>query len=249
MTAIAAIIEVMREVGSIPKSSSKALNYQFRGIDAMLDVIAPAMRKHGLVALPSVRELYVDEITVGRQQTKMGYARLTVEYRFCTDDDPRGVAVVTSGEAMDSSDKAINKALTQAFKNALWQTLCIPTGDPDPDAERTERGDDSLPEWTTGQRDAMARLQSRFGDLPSDFYAKAVERITKKFGRPVTKLDALGPLSIPWLDGMLDAAEKALQAEQSSNAPDSSAPDDADGDDDGGGDDSAQQGDEHLAES
>ena len=212
MPIIESLLAVMRDVTVIPKSSSKALNYEFRGMDAMLDKIAPAFRAHGIVVISKVTSVMTDEIHVGKEQRKMGYARVVVDYEF--HDADSDITVTSVGEAMDSSDKAINKAITQAFKNTLWQTLCIPTGDPDPDASRPERDPEEAVEWTPGQRDAVARLQQRFDALPSTFYAKALEKIMKRAGRPVTKLEALGPLWIPWLDGLLTKAEESAAADE-----------------------------------
>lgn len=247
---IQALLAVSQDVGTIPKSSSQALNYQFRGIDAMMDRIAPAFRAHGVVVIPEVTSVHTDEILVGRNQTRMGYARVVVDYHFHAVIDATQeavqrfsskITVTTVGEAMDSSDKAINKALTQAYKNALWQTLCIPTGDPDPDATRTERNDDSAPEWTSAERDRMVSLQSRLEALPTDLYAKAIERIAKRAGRTVTKLEALGPLWIPYLDDLLSKAEAAASGE-------GGAPQQADGDDDDGADHRDKEPDQHPAE-
>src|SRR5690606_19364534 len=43
------------------------------------------------------------------------------------------------GEAMDSADKATNKAMSAAYKYAAFQTFCIPTeGDNDADATTHE---------------------------------------------------------------------------------------------------------------
>jgi hypothetical protein len=45
----------------------------------------------------------------------------------------------TFGEAMDSADKATNKAMSAAFKYVVMQTFCIPTeGDNDADATSHE---------------------------------------------------------------------------------------------------------------
>jgi hypothetical protein len=47
--------------------------------------------------------------------------------------------VVTVGEAMDSGDKASNKAMSAAYKYAAFQTFCIPTeGDNDADSTTHE---------------------------------------------------------------------------------------------------------------
>jgi hypothetical protein len=42
-------------------------------------------------------------------------------------EDGSSVESVTIGEAMDSGDKSMNKAMSTAYKYALMQIFCIPT--------------------------------------------------------------------------------------------------------------------------
>jgi hypothetical protein len=45
------------------------------------------------------------------------------------------------GEAMDSGDKAVAKAMSVAFRIALLQALALPTDEPDPDSYSYERSE------------------------------------------------------------------------------------------------------------
>ena len=64
----------------------------------------------------------------------MFYTRLKINFGFYAEDGSHVDAVVI-GEAMDTGDKASNKALSIGLKYAMLQVFCIPTeDDKDPDA-------------------------------------------------------------------------------------------------------------------
>jgi hypothetical protein len=114
--------------------SNQQQGYKFRGIDDCLNALAPLLASHNLVILPEVLEREVIE-----RQTKSGgalfYVTVKVKYAFVNAEDGSRHDVVTYGEAMDSADKATNKAMSAAYKYAVIQTFCIPTeGDNDADA-------------------------------------------------------------------------------------------------------------------
>jgi hypothetical protein len=79
---------------------------------------------------------------VERQTQKGGtlfYVTVEAEFDFVSAKDGSKVTVRTYGEAMDSADKATNKAMSAAYKYAAFQTFCIPTeGDNDADATSHE---------------------------------------------------------------------------------------------------------------
>lgn len=108
--------------------------YKFRGIDDCLNALAPLLSRSNLVILPEVLE----RETVERQTRQGGalfYVTVKVRYAFVHAEDGSRHDVVTYGEAMDSADKATNKAMSAAYKYAVIQTFCIPTeGDNDADA-------------------------------------------------------------------------------------------------------------------
>lgn len=108
--------------------------YNFRGVDDIYNALSPLLAEAGLNILPNVLDRSVTE----RESAKGGalfYVVLKVEYCFCSDKDGSERKIVIYGEAMDSGDKATNKALSAAFKYACMQTFSIPTeGDHDADA-------------------------------------------------------------------------------------------------------------------
>lgn len=112
--------------------------YKFRGIDDCLNALAPLLSKHHLVLLPEVLEREKAE-----RETKQGgalfYVTVKVKYVFVNTEDFSKHDVVTYGEAMDTADKATNKAMSAAYKYAVIQAFCIPTeGDNDADATTHE---------------------------------------------------------------------------------------------------------------
>lgn len=120
------IPEIMKEVGAIEKNrSGQGIQYKFRGIDDIYLALQPLLSKHGVFYTPNVIEKIREE-----RATKTGgimtYTILTVEYSFFAEDGSN-VKMVTIGEAMDSSDKSSNKAMSAALKYAMLQLFCIPT--------------------------------------------------------------------------------------------------------------------------
>lgn len=135
-----AISNVMKDVGVIGKDSTNDFDhYKFRGIDAVMNALNPAMIKHRVFVTPTVLDVTREE-RAGKNGTQMMYTVLTVKYTFYTDDGTFIESVVV-GEAMDRSDKSTNKAMSAAFKYACFQTFCIPTEEMlDADAESPEIG-------------------------------------------------------------------------------------------------------------
>ena len=125
-----AICNVMSDVGAIGKDKTADVGkrkYQYRGIDDVMNALQPAMVKNGIFVVPCV----LNQIREERKDKYGGtliYSISEVEYTFYADDGSNVKAVVV-GEAMDSGDKSMNKAMSAAFKYACFQTFCIQTED------------------------------------------------------------------------------------------------------------------------
>ena len=108
--------------------------YNFRGIDDVYNALSPLLAKHGLCILPRILTREVIE----RQTQKGGvlfYVTVAAEFDFVCAEDGSTHTVRTFGEAMDSADKATNKAMSAAYKYAAFQAFAIPTeADNDADA-------------------------------------------------------------------------------------------------------------------
>jgi hypothetical protein len=114
---------------------NQAQGYSFRGMDQLLNVCGPLLASHGIFVRPLVQSC--DFVQRG-DNGKMTHARVVMNY-FFTAPDSSYVQVSTIGEAMDSSDKAANKAMSAALKYALVQTFLIPiVGNEDADFHSPE---------------------------------------------------------------------------------------------------------------
>lgn len=110
---------------------NKAQGYAFRGIDDVYNALAPLLAKHKLVILPRMLARSVVE-REGRNGGALFYVTVEAEFDFVSALDASKHTVRTFGEAMDSGDKATNKAMSAAYKYAAFQAFCIPTeGDND----------------------------------------------------------------------------------------------------------------------
>ncbi len=130
----ARMLKVMAEAGVIGKDrKAPGLNYAFRGIDDILPILQPLFIKHGVLPVPEVIERERETVQTSNGKP-MFSVRLLVRFTFRA---PGAVPVVavTLGEAMDSGDKASNKAMTAAFKAALTMSFSIPTHESDRDTE------------------------------------------------------------------------------------------------------------------
>lgn len=123
----------------VGKNDTNAFDkYKFRGIDAVYNALAPLLSKHGLVVLPRITERICEERT-SKNGGAMFYVTVRAELDFISSVDASTHTVVVYGEAMDRSDKATNKAMTAAYKYAMFEAFCIPVvGTDDADAETPE---------------------------------------------------------------------------------------------------------------
>jgi len=124
--AISAVAKEMAEQGISKDRENRQQGFNFRGIDQVYNALAPMLAKHGLVILPRITER-----TVTERATKNGgvlfYVVVKAEFDFVATEDGSKHTVITYGEAMDSGDKATNKAMSIAYKYAAFQAFCIPT--------------------------------------------------------------------------------------------------------------------------
>lgn len=121
-----AIIGVMQDIGAVGKNSKNVQqNFMFRGIDAVMNALNPALIKNKVFAVPEMLEQQREERTT-KNGANLIYSICKMQYTFYTEDGSNVQAIVT-GEGMDSGDKATNKAMAIAYKYACFQVFCIPT--------------------------------------------------------------------------------------------------------------------------
>ena len=136
--AIAAVMEDVGQEGIAKGRRNQQQGYSFRGIDDVYNALAPLLARHHLIIVPRVLTREKTE-----QTTQKGgilfYVVVQVEFDIVCASDGSKITACTWGEAMDSADKATNKAMSAAYKYMAMQTFCIPTeGDNDADASHHE---------------------------------------------------------------------------------------------------------------
>lgn len=147
-----AIVATMKDIGAVGKDQTNTFDkYKFRGIDDVYNALSPAMTKNGIFVVPKVLRMTQEDRASKNGGTQI-HTVLDMEYTFYAVDGSNIVAQVV-GEAMDRSDKSVNKAMSAAFKYACFQTFCIPTEEmKDADAESPEAGQKVARENTVGNR-------------------------------------------------------------------------------------------------
>jgi hypothetical protein len=199
-TAIEVIQTVMSEVQGLAKTDrNQAQGFNFRGIDAVMNAVGPALRKAGGFVVPSVVDKS-SEVQPSRNGGSLQVVRLTVAFTIVgSEGDP--ITGTVAAEAFDSGDKATAKAMSVAFRTFLLQVLCLPTDEPDPDASSYELGkvgqdelhaiwksviaaktvDELKAIWDANTAYAQAEFQDDFG---ANTLAKAIAHKKEQLTRP-----------------------------------------------------------------
>ena len=136
-----AISKVMLSISKEGISKSRVnegQGYTFRGIDDVYNAMAPILAEHKLCVLPKVTDRQVTE-RINKHGTALFYVTVHMDFTLVSGEDGSSHVISTIGEAMDSGDKATNKAMSAAYKYALMQAFCIPTeGDNDSENQTHE---------------------------------------------------------------------------------------------------------------
>jgi hypothetical protein len=160
---------VMADVQSVAKNDKNThQNFNFRGIDAVLNAVGPVLRQHKVVVMPTVKDYRFETVEVGQKRSLMGHVIVQVDYTFY---GPSGDHLTCSvyGEAMDSGDKAMPKAMSVAFRTALLQALALPTDEPDPDASSYQRSSfDPQDVYRDTELNALIKKAEELGVATSD---------------------------------------------------------------------------------
>lgn len=155
-----ALIKANKAIGAIAKNNAnQQQHFMFRGVDDVYNELHPILAECGIVIVPEVVSYDVSE---GRSTkgSVIFYTRATIRHHF-TAEDGSHVTTKVVGEAMDSGDKGMNKAMSIALKYALFQIFTIPTKeDKDPDATIYE-----IVPQTAVDTDYQSRVEAAFNEL------------------------------------------------------------------------------------
>lgn len=161
---IAALARVAEELPGIGKDQDSSQGYKYRGIEQITAHAQTLLGKYGVVFVPRVVGREVKEFPLGGKPWTEDAA--TIVYRIY---GPGGVEdMIEVGPLIalgrDNSDKGMNKCMTQAFKYALLQVLCVGDSKDDTDAD-VARTPDARAEPLTPERQLRVDLGKRIAGL------------------------------------------------------------------------------------
>ena len=205
------------------RTNTQGAGFKFRGIDDVLNALSPLLAKHGLVIIPRVISR-----TCTERSSKSGgalfYVVIEAEFDFVSAEDGSKTTARMIGEAMDSGDKATNKAMSAAYKYAAFQAFAIPTeADNDADSSTHEVaarapkhrpiGEDPLGQLPADEQESIRDLAMEVVALVRDKTPnKAVECLHAAQLEPEQKIALWSLLDAPTRSA-LKTAEKAPQIE------------------------------------
>jgi len=136
------INKVMAQIGAIGKDSrNEQQKFMYRGIDAVMNALNPALIQNKVFVVPTVLETTREERETTNKDgvvKNLLYSVCKIKFTFYAEDGS-SIEAITVGEGMDYGDKATNKAMSIAFKYACFQVFCISTEEMiDPDKESYE---------------------------------------------------------------------------------------------------------------
>jgi len=125
--------QAMAQLKRLPKrGQNKHFNYMYVTDSDVLDAVRGALGGVGIAFFNDLVDMEQD----GNRTL------ITLDATFADGETGASVTVTWAGEALDSQDKGINKALTGAVKYGLLKTLLVSTGEDDPDDEQPDdKGD------------------------------------------------------------------------------------------------------------
>src|SRR5271154_2377005 len=123
--AISAVSADLGRSGISKDGFNQSQKFKFRGIDQVYQNLNGLLTKHGLLMLPRVISRETTEHPSKSGGTLFRHL-LQVDYDLISVGDGSKITVSVFGEAMDSGDKGVNKAMSIAYKYAAFQVFCIP---------------------------------------------------------------------------------------------------------------------------
>lgn len=166
-----AIPAIIAEVSPVGKNAyNQQQKYPYRSADDVCDAVHESLGKHKVFTTCKI----VERSVVERESRGGGlllYVTLKAIYTFHAEDGSF-VESEAFGEAMDSGDKATNKAMTAAYKYALIQVFClmghedseVDSPEPAPQQQQSYPPRKSLPSCPScGKADSIIQGKSEYG--------------------------------------------------------------------------------------
>jgi len=167
------------------------------------NTMAPIFANAGLTVLPNVTDWSIERLN-GANGKAMFHSKVSVTYKLVSHSGD-ATEVTAVGEAFDNADKGTGKAMSMAYKYAMFQLFCIPV-----DAQDT----DSV-QYAADEEVIAAEADAEFLKQREATKSTCIEKV-----RSGTSLDT----AITWFDSTyhqmpLTDAEKHEFLEAASEAP------------------------------
>ena len=211
------ISDALKETDSISKGRKNQMQgYNFRGIDDIYNSIHSVLAKNQIFTASEIveKERIEWETQKGGRMTE--YV-IQIRWRFYTTDGSY-VTTETVGQAMDSGDKAANKAMSAAHKYAFLQIFAIPTeGDNDTENHSHEpaRRSDPQPIATKKQIFCTEKQVELIRKVYKSHVVTQIER--DRIEAKISDGSADGSAIIKWLETET-ASRKEVERQQAEDA-------------------------------
>jgi hypothetical protein len=173
--AVAAVMATLAKDGIQKDRNNAQQGYKFRGIDDVYNALAPALIAAGLIVVPSYTMRTCEE-RITKKESVLFYVNVVGTFRLIAVADGSEItAGPFCGEAMDTGDKATNKAMSASYKYWAMQTFAIPT-DADNDADATTHNDVRPNTATQVAKDAFVDMSDEQKDYLSS-HAKEMQKL------------------------------------------------------------------------
>lgn len=130
--------KVVAALSHIPKQRSQGVNYEFRGIDAVMNVLHGPLADNGLFLAPRVLDDWQLNMIPGSNSRVQGQALFRVEVEVFAEDGSSVTLGPGLAQSHDYGDKAVYQAQQNALKYLLLESFCIPTSEQDMDARESD---------------------------------------------------------------------------------------------------------------
>lgn len=173
----AKLLKVLGALGWVEKRGENTLQkYKYVMADDVADAVRKVLVQHGVAITADVYNTEVREVVTKDNKT-LRITRVDVLWTFADVESGEAVSVSCPGEAMDSGDKAIYKAMTGSLKYAMKMNFLLPTGDDPEEESEHDREVSSSPGQAPG---AKAQPKRQSAGTPSSAAAASASRPVQK---------------------------------------------------------------------
>ena len=212
---VAKLVEVMGAIDSVPKSHRTASgpDFYYAATDDFLVAVRPELVKRNLLLVSSIED--VRERRVPGKDHELVLTGVVLLVTVIDGDSGASLQFKMAGEAMDSGDKALSKAITSAEGSAVRWLFLIPTAEKaayDKHAKQPSRatGPDDVPagvDSRTGEADWINRGQQKNLETAMRQTGTTLEEVLERAG--VAALEEI-PRRM-YLESIVPALKKRLQ--------------------------------------